>query len=219
MWSFSKRKINYSLFLLLLIVPTLHFVTTSYNKGKAKELKIGKKMPLSNHEMSNIDGEKVSLHGLKEENGLVVIFSCNTCPFVVGNENFVGWERQYNDLHNIAKDNKLGFVLVNSNTAKREGDDSIDKMKLHHESQNYTMKYLVDENSEVANSFGAKTTPHVFVFDENEKLFYRGAIDNSVESDKNENIPYLIQAIESLVKGEKLNVNTTPPRGCSIKRK
>lgn len=215
----SNRKINKSFFLVLFLIPTLFFVTTSYDKGKSKDLKIGKKMPLSNRVMSDVDDENYALHDLFEKNGLVVVFSCNTCPFVVGNNNFEGWEKQYNELHQVAIDNNLGFVLVNSNEAKRDGDDSKAEMKKHHIDQGYSMKYLVDENSEIANAFGAKTTPHVFVFDSEAKLYYRGAIDNSVESNATENRPYLIEAIEGIAKNLELEDATTPPRGCSIKRK
>ena len=65
-----------------------------------------------------------SLKDIKKENGLIVIFSCNTCPFVVGTEDFPGWENQYNPLYNMALKANIGFVLVNSNQGKRAGVDS-----------------------------------------------------------------------------------------------
>lgn len=218
MVSLSNRKIIKLIFLVVLIIPTLFFVTTSFNSSKGKDLKIGKKMPLSSLEMKGVDGGNYALNDLTKTNGLVVVFSCNTCPFVVGNDNFEGWEKQYNDLHTFAKQNELGFVLVNSNEKKREGADSFEKMKTHHEEQGYTMKYLVDKNSEIANAFGAKTTPHVFVFNSSEKLVFRGAIDNSVETKKTDEEQYLIDVMNSMAKGEKIKNTTTPPRGCSIKR-
>lgn len=111
------------------------------------------------------------------------------------------------------------MVLVNSNEAKREKDDSFDAMKLRAEEKGYTMKYLVDTNSEVANAFGARTTPHVYLFDKDLKLIYTGSIDNTWDGQRTADIAYLKDALNLLGKGEKIKENNTVPRGCSIKRK
>lgn len=201
----------------LFVIPTL-ITLFAFTYGKGKDgLKIGKKMPMADLEMAGTDGNMHTLNSLLDENGLVVVFSCNTCPFVVGNENFVGWEVQYNDLHKNAADNKMGFVLINSNEAKREGDDSMDKMKEHASEAGYTMNYLEDSGSVLADEFGAKTTPHVFVFDKDSKLIYKGSIDNSWDS-KAEQKKYLLSVYDYIANGTKLENPTTPPRGCSIKR-
>ncbi len=80
------------------------------------------------------------------------------------------------------------------------------------------MPYVLDKNSELANSFGAKTTPHVFFFDRNLKLIYTGSIDNSFEDKRKSDVPYLINAIDSYSKGKKIKVKSSSPKGCSIKR-
>lgn len=201
----------------LFIVPTLVMIYAfTYSKGK-DGLKLGKKMPMANVEMAGTDGTNHTLNSLLDENGLVVVFSCNTCPFVVGNENFVGWEVQYNDLHEEAASNKMGFVLINSNEAKRDGDESMDKMIEHAKESKYTMTYLVDEGSALADEFGAKTTPHVFVFDKDSKLIYKGSIDNSWDS-KADQKQYLKAVYDFVANGTKMEDPSTPPRGCSIKR-
>jgi hypothetical protein len=82
----------------------------------------------------------------------------------------------------------------------------------------YTMPYVVDKGSVVADAFGAKTTPHVFVFNNKRELVYRGSIDNSWDSRRTEDISYLETVIKSIGEGSKLGLNDTPPRGCSIKR-
>ena len=131
---------------------------------KKESLKIGDKYPNAKQQLFAASGnESTTLDNLKRENGLLVIFSCNTCPFVVA------WEDRYNKIHEVAKRNNVGMVLVNSNQAKRDGDDSRQAMHQHAKELGYTMPYLVDENSELANAFGAKTTPHVFLFDKNGK--------------------------------------------------
>jgi len=201
------------------LLPTIAVGISSFMMKKGKELKIGKKVPAMDIKMMATDGEAYDLQDFQKENGTMVIFSCNTCPFVVGNDSFGGWEKDYNDLYQKARDAKIGFVLVNSNAAKHDGDDSMEKMKARAEEQGYKMSYLMDENSVVADAFGAKTTPHVFVVDANGKLVMRGSIDNSWDSKRTELETYALDAIDFLANGTKLS-NTTPvPRGCSIKRK
>lgn len=182
------------------------------------QLEIGQTAPLTEYRMLNVNKAYTTLKELKGVNGIVVVFSCNTCPFVVGNDGFPGWERQYNELADYAKQNGYGFVLVNSNEAKREKDDSLDEMKKHAEEQKYAMPYLLDANSTMANAFGAKTTPHVYLFDRSMKLSYKGSIDNSWDSKAAVEIPYLRQAINQMANGEEISFPSTAPKGCSIKR-
>jgi hypothetical protein len=80
------------------------------------------------------------------------------------------------------------------------------------------MPYVLDKNSELANAMGAKTTPHVFFFDKELKLIYTGSIDNSFEDKRKKEIPFLMDAIENHAAGKKIKLNTTSPKGCSIKR-
>ena len=217
----SKSKTNQikRLLFLAVVLPTLAFAASSFFLKKEKELKIGKEVPAMDIVMTATDGESYSLADFQGENGTMVVFSCNTCPFVVGNDNFDGWEEQYNDLYEKAQEAKVGFVLVNSNAAKHEGVDSMEKMKERAEAQGYNMSYLMDANSVVADAFGAKTTPHLFVLDQDGKLVMRGSIDNSWDTGKTELETYALDAIDFLTKGTKMSDKTPAPRGCSIKRK
>ena len=199
------------LFVLMLIFSLFAF------KTETLVLKIGKKAPNTSKKMKDVSGKEFSLDDIKGTKGTIVVFSCNTCPFVVGNDDFGGWEKQYNDLYGFAKNSGFGMVLINSNAAKRDEDDSWQKMKDHSDKQNYKMKYLMDNDSELADAFGAKTTPHVYLLDQDMKLVYQGAIDNSYNN-KAEQIPYLRNAISYLIKGQKITTNTIAPVGCSIKR-
>lgn len=199
-------------------LPTLAFAASSFFIKKEKELKIGKKVPAMEIKMSATDDKAYSLSDFEGEKGTMIVFSCNTCPFVVGNDNFDGWEKQYNDLYKKAKEAEVGFVLVNSNAAKHDGDDSMEKMKERAAAQGYEMSYLMDVNSEVADAFGAKTTPHLYVIDQDGKLVMRGSIDNSWDTGRTDLETYALDAIEFLTKGAVLSENTPAPRGCSIKR-
>ncbi len=176
-------------------------------------MEIGQKAPKSNHQMDAIDGSSKSLDDLKGENGICVIFSCNTCPYVIA------WEDRYNELEAMCKKNKVGFVLVNSNEAKREGADSLEKMKEHAEEKSYNQyAYLEDENHVLADAFGATKTPDVFLFNNKMELVYKGAIDDNMKEKDNVAEPYLKNAVKAMIAGEKANPNTTKAIGCSIKR-
>lgn len=168
--------------------------------------------------MKNANGTPSNLRLENKKNGLIIVFSCNSCPFVVGTPDFPGWERKYNDLCAFSVSNEIGFVLVNSNEAKRKGDDSFEKMIFRAKKQNYSMSYLLDENSSLANFLKAKTTPHVFFFDHSFRLVYSGSIDNIWNGKRKKDVPYLKNAIASHLKNKKIKPNETSPKGCSIKR-
>lgn len=181
-------------------------------------LEIGDVAPMQDVKMDDVSGRSLSLADLKQANGLLVIFSCNTCPFVVGGEGSEGWEERYRELAVTAGGTGLGMVLVNSNEAKRGGDDSMDAMKAHAKEKSYRMPYLVDTNSALANAFGARTTPHVYLFDKDMKLVYKGAIDDNHEKASEVKERYLQNAMKNLAAGKAIDPATTKNLGCSIKR-
>lgn len=201
-----------------LFIITFAFLSFTTQQTTENELSIGDKMPGGELSMKNIDRKSFSLNQLKKENGLIVIFSCNTCPFVVGSDNFEGWEKEYNELYEFAKETNIGFTLVNSNEAKRENEDSFENMQKHASKMGYRMTYLVDKNSELANLFGAKTTPHVFFFDQNNQLIYKGAISNAWDPKKTQIDSYLYNAIKYTSASHAIDVQSSQPKGCSIKR-
>ncbi|MFT5777873.1 MAG: thioredoxin-related protein [Crocinitomicaceae bacterium] len=207
------------LLIIALVLPTLALVASSYIINKDKSVKVGKKAPMMDVKMEGIDGNEYALSELAGENGLLVVFSCNTCPFVVGSDKFEGWEKQYNDLAAKAAEGKIGFVLINSNEGKREGADSKIAMMKHAEEMGYTMNYVVDADSKLADAFGAKTTPHLFAIDGKGKVAFTGSIDNSWDSARTEPETYALDVIAHLADGKILKEKTSSPRGCSIKRK
>lgn len=197
----------------------LALATTAFTFNSLRNAEIGEMAPKTTLKMEGVDGAKKSLVDFKKENGLVVVFSCNTCPFVVGSDSFSGWERYYNEYAEMASQKGMGFVLVNSNEAKRDKDDSMKAMKLRAEEKEYKMPYVLDKNSELADAFGAKTTPHVFLLDKDMKLVYKGSMDNTWDSSREKDVPYLRNAMEQLFSGRAIQEPSTAPRGCSIKRK
>lgn len=204
----------------LFILTALAFVSLiSFSTIKDIEsITIGSKAPLSNTKMKDVSEKSFSLEELKKEKGLLVIFSCNTCPFVVGNSNMVGWEGRYNQLFTIAEKNNIGMVLINSNEAKRNDADSFSRMKERSKKMDYKANYLVDKNSKLADAFGASTTPHVFLFDADLKLVYKGAIDDAVGSTKDVKSRWLSTAMKNMSTNQPIDPQTTRNSGCSIKR-
>jgi hypothetical protein len=176
-------------------------------------LNVGDTAPMQNSEMKGTDSKMHSLKSSAKENGLLVIFSCNTCPFVIA------WEDQYPVLGKKAKENKIGMLLVNSNEAKRSGDDSMDQMVVHYKEAGYNTPYVLDAGHKLADAFGARTTPHVFLFDKDMKLVFKGSINDMYESrEKTINNKYTENAMRQLAAGEAITTPSSKEYGCSIKR-
>jgi hypothetical protein len=178
-----------------------------------EQISIGDKAPSSDLKMVNLDDAETSLDELKMENGLCIIFSCNTCPYVLA------WEDRYNEIEGICKSNNVGFVLINSNEAKRDDADSMDEMKAHAKEKGYgEYAYVLDKDHKLADAFGATKTPDVFLFNGDMTLVYKGAIDDN-KKDKNMVLkPYLKKAIDAMTRGQKIDPESTKAVGCSIKR-
>ena len=188
------------------------FSLTVYGNDASK-LAIGDKAVHTDVKMLDVSGEKISLEDAKKDNGVIVLFSCNTCPFVLR------WEDRYSELKSWADKNDVGMIVLNSNYQKRNGDDSYEAMKKHAHEKKYDFYYVVDENSLLANAFGGQTTPHAFLFDGQMNLVYKGAIDDSYKSADDVKQAYLKDAVAELGKGQAVSLAETKAQGCSIKRK
>lgn len=177
------------------------------------QISVGDKAPSSDLKMTGLDETETSLDQLKMENGLCVIFSCNSCPYVLA------WEDRYNEIEGICKSNNVGFVLVNSNEAKREGADSMEEMKAHAKEKGYgDYAYVLDKDHKLADAFGATKTPDVFLFNGDMNLVYKGAIDDNKKDKHMVLKPYLKKAIDAMTRGQKIDPSSTKAVGCSIKR-
>jgi thioredoxin-related protein len=176
------------------------------------ELAINSPIPMADHKMKDISGNMVSLNESKKEKGLLVIFSCNTCPYVKLSETRI---KEYTDL---CMSNKIGAALINSNEAQRNEDDSFEEMVKYYNSQNLKCCYVVDEKSQLANAFGAGRTPQCFLFNTAGMLVYKGAIDDNVKDPAAVKNAYLKDAINALLRNEKPKTQETKSIGCTIKR-
>ena len=179
----------------------------------AGELEIGSTMPLKDLELADISGKNITLATAKGDAGTLVVFSCNTCPWVIR------WEDRYVSLANTYVQKGIGMIAVNSNAARFGGEDSLEEMLEHAKNNEYNFPYAQDPGSELASAFGATKTPHIYLFDDEDKLVYRGAIDDNAKNAKEVDEPFLANAIDALLAGKPINPQTTKALGCSIKFK
>lgn len=206
---------NFILSLSMLLAVSMQLV----GQTAPETLAIGTAAPKTDLKMKDISGKEISLNDAKQPNGLLVIFTCNSCPFVVGSEGSQGWEGRYQELKKFADAHKVGLILVNSNEAKRDKGENLQDMKARAHDKGYSdCYYTLDTNSELANAFYARTTPHVYLFDKNMKLVYKGSIDDNVDDSTKVTAAYLKNAISAMAYGKQVDPAETKPVGCSIKR-
>lgn len=198
-----KQIIRFSLFLASVLLAG--FTTI--------DLPIGSTIPKADIKLKDINGKEISLKEAQKKNGLLVMFSCNTCPYVIKNQG------RTKEICAYALKNNLGVVLINSNEAQRNDEDSYEAMKQYAKTQSYNWPYVVDKNSELADAFGAKRTPENFLFNSEGKLVYHGAIDDNPSDGNAVSRQHLKLAIDEMLVGKDIEVKESRSVGCSIKRK
>jgi hypothetical protein len=176
-----------------------------------EELALNAPIPLADYKMKDISGKDVSLNEAKKDKGLLVIFSCNTCPYVKLSATRI---KEYSD---FCLTNGIGCAIINSNEAQRSEEDSFDEMVKYYNSQNLKCFYAVDEKSQLANAFGAGRTPQCFLFNP-KGLIYKGAIDDNVKDPAAVKVAYLKDALSALLRNETPKTQETKSIGCTIKR-
>ena len=166
--------------------------------------------------LKNVDGKFVSLSDWKDARGFIVVFDCNTCPY----------SKAYNDrivaLH--AKYSALGFPLVaiNANDPESSKGDSYSNMVSHAKKKGYKFPYLVDETQQIARTYGATNTPHVYVLQrlgQDLQVVYIGAVDDNARDEKSVTRKYVEEAIDGLLTGKSITTTRTKAIGCGIKWK
>ncbi len=175
-------------------------------------LPIGAKAPLTHLEMTDVSGGTITLAGAAGENGLLVLFTANTCPWVKA------WEDRVREAAAEAKALGVGVVAVNSNEAGRARGEGLDDMKRKAREKGYTFYYALDRDHRLADAFGAERAPEVFLFDKNLTLVYAGAIDDNPRHPEAVAHPYLLDAMRARVEGRPVPVASTKAIGCAIKR-
>ena len=198
-------------FLFIISLVACGFLLSFINSVKEPEIGLNSPIPIASEKLKDVSGKEISLSEAKTSKGLLVIFSCNTCPYVKLSETRI---KLITD--NCVKQG-IGCVILNSNEAERGEDDSFDAMVKYAASQKFLCYYVVDANSKIADAFGASKTPQCFLFNA-KGLVYKGAIDDNVKDASLTKANYLKDAIEALIKNEVPKVQETKSIGCTIKR-
>jgi len=177
----------------------------------ADKLEIGSAAPMTDVKMTDTEGEPHTLASAAKKNGLLVMFTCNTCPWVKA------WEDRYNDVAKKAAKHDIGMIAINPNAAIRDDGESMADMTARAEEKNYQFPYVLDEGAKLATAFGATKTPDLFLFNDDMKLTYRGAIDDSPREADGVQKRYIMTAMEAMANGETIEPTVTKSIGCTIK--
>ena len=157
------------------------------------------------------DGSEYNLASFQDARLLIVAFTCNHCPYVIGSEGRI------KQLVNDYADRRVRLVAINSNETENHPDDNFEHMITHARDQQLNFPYLRDERQDVAKSFGAIKTPQFFLLDENRKVRYIGRMDNNPKDESKATTRELRDALEDLLAGRDVSVPLTEPIGCTVK--
>lgn len=174
-------------------------------------LKLGDTAPAFS--LKDTDGNTQTLESFSDRNALLVIFSCNHCPYVQA------YEGRIKDIQNEYAEKGLQVVAINSNDDENYPEDSYEEMVKRAREQGFNFPYLRDDTQETAKAYSAAHTPQLFLFDGDRKLVYTGKIDDNWQEPEKVQNQYLRDALDELLAGEEISVPETFAIGCTIKWK
>lgn len=190
-------------------------VLQSFAQNEVTPYKLGDEV--SDFSLKNIDGKMRGLYSSSSEQGYIIVFTCNHCPYAKA------YEDRIIALHKLYAPQSYPVVAINPNDPKASPEDSYAKMKERAKEKNYPFPYLFDEKQDIARRFGAVRTPHVFIVQRNHKnkliLSYIGAIDDNWEDASKVTKNYVKDAIVMLQEGLPADPAETKAIGCTIKWK
>lgn len=166
--------------------------------------------------LQSVDGKSVSLADYKDQSGVILVFTCNPCPFAKA------YEQRIIKLHNTYSDMGFPVVAINPNDVEMSPDDTMEQMKARARDKDYPFVYLKDETQEVYKSYGATKTPHIYLLKKHGdkfKVAYVGAIDDNAMEEASVSNKYVESAIAALMSDSKPQPATTTAIGCTIKSK
>ena len=182
--------------------------------ASGKGLNTGDKAP--DFKLKNVDGKYVSLSDYSDAKGVIVVFTCNTCPYAKA------YQDRINDLNKEYKKKGVPVIAINPNDPDVSPGDSFDKMVNRAKEKNYSYPYLLDENQEVYPAYGATKTPHVYLLKKKGDDYivtYIGAIDDNYKDESQVDKTYLADAVNNMLDGKNPDPANTKAIGCGIKVK
>lgn len=196
------------------ILITLALFASVVMLTEAQSIKPGEKAPAFS--LKGVDGKTVSLSDYNKEKGVILIFSCNTCPYVVA------YEDRIIELHNKFAPKGFPVVAINSNNPELSKGDSFEEMKKKARDKSFTFPYLFDEKQDIFPKYGATRTPEVFLLKNTGNGFevvYTGTIDDNYKSAGEAKEKYVENAVKAVLKGISPETPVTKAIGCGIKVK
>ncbi len=166
--------------------------------------------------LKNVDGKWVSMADYKDAKGFIVIFTCNHCPYsVLYEDRIIDLQKKYG---------KKGFpvIAINPNDTEKQPDDSFDNMKIRAKEKGFNFPYVIDETQEIAKTYGATRTPHVYILNKESgklKVAYIGAIDDNSKDGSKAKAKYVEDAVDALLEGKMIQKTESKAVGCTIKWK
>lgn len=179
----------------------------------SKQLSLG--WQAKDFKLKNVDAKEYSLANFSDKQGLLIIFTCNHCPYAQ-----VAWPLLI-DLHKRHK-KQVHFVAINPNDAENYPEDSFAEMQKIAKELDLSFFYLRDKSQTVAKKYKAQCTPDLYLFEKNGdnwELFYHGRINDNWQNPDDVTVNNLADALQALVKGKSAPDKQPPSMGCSIKWK
>lgn len=174
-------------------------------------LQIGAAAP--NFNLPGVDGKNHTLADFQDAKALIVVFSCNHCPYAIGSED------RMIQLYEDYAPRGVAMVVINSNETENHPTDSFEHMVERAQEKGFPFPYLRDESQQVALAYGALRTPHFYVFDQDRKLRYTGRMDDNPRSPGQQTTHELRDAVDAVLAGQTPPVALTNPIGCNVKWK
>jgi peroxiredoxin len=161
-------------------------------------------------DLPGVDGRSHSLDDYADARALVLVQSCNHCPYVQA------WEGRLIGIQQDYREQDVRIVAISSNDVASHPEDSFEEMAVRAREEGFNFDYLYDESQSIARALGSERTPEVFVFDGDRKLVYHGAIDDNRDETAVTG-HYLREALDAVLAGRRPEVAETPPVGCTVK--
>ena len=169
--------------------------------------------PAPDFSLPGVDGKTYSLASFRDAKALVVVFSCNHCPYVIGSEDrMIAFARDY-------APRGVAMIAINANETEGHPTDSFEHMRQRAKEKGFPFAYARDDSQDVALKYGALRTPHYYLFDAERKLRYTGRMDDNPRVPGSETTHELRDAVDAVLAGRKPAVELTNPIGCNVKWK
>lgn len=176
---------------------------------KPYTLPLGSKAP--NFKLKATDYKSYTLEDFKAFSFLVIFFTCNHCPYVIGSDEVTAQTAK----KFLSK--SVGFVAINSNSKNTYPEDSFEHMVERMNTYKFPWVYLYDETQDVARAYGALKTPHFYLFDKERKLIYTGRGVDSPRDTSKMNVNDLDRVLSECTSHKPISIPVTNPIGCNIK--